>query len=288
MHLQTWQNVSSTLLPRLDYRREVNILSPITNLCPTFSPHSGSPLLWWVRWEDKRDMGVAFSQSSWTDVIEEDEEQHEEAAELSILCLTSCSLHLLLFCLKKARGEGKEEEDCFEPPLCFPPSISYSSATQEEDEIRRAGAGDPGRCPGPGGSSSGLRRNPHGQPRGRASCRQLGSPETRLRAAPTRSQRWTYPAMKREKPVQISPSRKRTITIKQEAWHNFVSVSCKCCLHVITMIPCTNLELHVRSFQFISCFILKSFTCVSSCFTLPPPRLIGVTCVSLTFTSSCI
>lgn len=114
MHLQTWQNDSSTLLPRLDYWREVNILSPITNLCPTFSPHSGSPLLWWVRWEDKRDMGVAFSESSWTDVIEEDEEQSfPSSVSLPAVSIFSSSAS------KKARGEGKEEEHCFRATPLF-------------------------------------------------------------------------------------------------------------------------------------------------------------------------
>lgn len=83
---------------------------------------------------------------------------------------------------------------CFKKPsFCFPP---WSG-------IRRAGAEDPGRCPGPVGSSSGLHRNPAGQPRGTASCPRSWSPETRRHAAPTRSQRWAYP-VRSVKSVKIS------------------------------------------------------------------------------------
>lgn len=98
------------------------------------------------------------------------------------------------------KEEEEEEEDCFKPSLCCPPSISYSVGG---GEIRWAGAGGPGWCPDPGRSSSGLHQSLAGQPRGTASCRQSRSPETKLHAAPTRSQRLAYP-VRRGEPVKLN------------------------------------------------------------------------------------
>lgn len=79
-------------------------------------------------------------------------------------------------------------------------------------EIRRAGAGDPGRCPGPSRCSSGLHPNPAGQPRGTASDLQSRSPETGLRVALPHSQRWAYPG-KGMKPVILSLKRNDCVRV---------------------------------------------------------------------------
>ena len=107
--------------------------------------------------------------------------------------------------LDREEEEEEEEEDCLKPSLCFP---TFGSAGGRGwggggVEIRRAGAGGPGRCPGPGGSSSGPHQSPAGQPRGTASCLQSRCPETRLHAAPTHSRRSAYP-VKSVTPVKVS------------------------------------------------------------------------------------
>lgn len=122
----------------------------------------------------------------------------------------------------KQGGVGGWVACCFKKPsFCFPP---WSG-------IRRAGAEDPGRCPGPVGSSSGLHQNPAGQPRGTASCPRSWSPETRPHAALTRSQRWAYP-VRSVKSVKISLTRNvclfvsRTITNIQKGCQNWIVCSC--------------------------------------------------------------
>lgn len=65
--------------------------------------------------------------------------------------------------------------------------------------IRWAGAEDPGRCPGPAGSSSGFRLGPAVRPRGTVSCLRWPNPETEHRAARTRSQRSLCPVSGRRK-----------------------------------------------------------------------------------------
>lgn len=125
--------------------------------------------------------------------------KEEEVLKKTALCFGIFSLSrrpppLPLSLNKKTREE--EEEGVLKPPLCF---HAYSSALWEGSLIRLAGAAGPGLHPGTCRTSSGLHQSPAGRPRETAFCLRSRSPETRLRGAPTHSQRSAYPAKRREK-----------------------------------------------------------------------------------------
>lgn len=189
-----------------------------SNVCP-HPPRSAPPLLRWVRWKEKCDtrwakrQKASFSKTSWIDVVWRGRggtwggckafhlglASSHSVIPLPQFLQSSSSSPLLpqISQILNKEGLGGWVASCFKKPsFCFPP---WSG-------IRRAGAEDPGRCPGPVGSSSGLHRNPAGQPRGTASCPRSWSPETRRHAAPTRSQRWAYP-VRSVKSVKISLTR---------------------------------------------------------------------------------
>lgn len=99
--------------------------------------------------------------------------------------------------------------------------------------IRLAGAEDPGRCPGPAASSSGLRLGPAVQPRGTASCPRSPSPETEHRAAPTRSQHSLCPVSKgrkrkREKTTPVQPGSLQNMeTVSDKHFHFLFQLEAK-------------------------------------------------------------
>lgn len=129
--------------------------------------------------------------------------KEEEVLKKTALCFGIFSLSrrpppLPLSLNKKTREE--EEEGVLKPPLCF---HAYSSALWEGSLIRLAGAAGPGLHPGTCRTSSGLHQSPAGRPRETAFCLRSRSPETRLRGAPTHSQRSAYPAKRREKRLRF-------------------------------------------------------------------------------------
>lgn len=126
--------------------------------------------------------------------------KEEEVLKKTALCFGIFSLSRrpppLPLSLNKKTREEEEEEGVLKPPLCF---HAYSSALWEGSLIRLAGAAGPGLHPGTCRTSSGLHQSPAGRPRETAFCLRSRSPETRLRGAPTHSQRSAYPAKRREK-----------------------------------------------------------------------------------------
>lgn len=102
------------------------------------------------------------------------------------------------------------------------PLVSHAARTKW---IRRAGAEDPGRCPDPAGSSSGLHPSPAGRPRGTASCPRSPSPETKLRAAQTRSRRSLCPVRRGEKKKKKSLRISLTAADTQEVFLTGISNS---------------------------------------------------------------
>lgn len=154
-------------------------LSDVTNRPSSSSYSSSFPVsttrnkTWVVRWAKLR--RAAVSKRRWSDIVRQ-----------WVGTCRGCTA-----CLHPAASQTNGAEVM---KICPHPSPSFIPlAARRRRRIRWAGAEDPGRCPGPAGSSSGRRLDPAVQPRGTASCPRSPSPETEHRAAQTRSQRSLCP-----------------------------------------------------------------------------------------------